>query len=116
MTKTLPTIHEDITAWKNFVTATGEKATAKKSVISFLTVSGLNSMPTGYCIHEFATKIHQADMAAPMPVSQVEARWNFLPTLFHPKNITATKVASMKNASMPSIARGAPKMSPTNQE
>lgn len=37
-------------------------------------------------------------------------------TLFHPKNMTAMKVASMKNASIPSMAKGAPNMSPTNQE
>ena len=37
-------------------------------------------------------------------------------TLFQPKNITAKKVASMKKARMPSMARGAPNMSPTNQE
>ena len=51
-----------------------------------------------------------------MQVSQVAARWNLGPTRFQPKNITATKVDSMKKASRPSMASGAPKMSPTNQE
>ena len=73
-------------------------------------------MPTGCCIHELATKIHTADMAAPMPVSHVAARWKRLLTFSQPKNITAKNVASMKKAKMPSIASGAPKMSPTNQE
>ena len=36
-------------------------------------------------------------------------------TLFQPKNMMATKVASIKKAMMPSMASGAPKMSPTNQ-
>ena len=94
----------------------GERATAAKSTISFLTVSGLNAIPTGYCIQALATKIHQAEIVAPSPVSQVEARWKRLLTLFQPKNITAMKVASMKNARIPSIASGAPKISPTNQE
>ena len=67
-------------------------------------------------ILEFATKIHHAEMVAPSPVSQVEARWKPRLTLFHPKNMTATKVLSMKKARMPSMASGAPKMSPTNQE
>ena len=51
-----------------------------------------------------------------MAVSHVEARWNFSLTLPQPKNMTAPNVASMKKARMPSMARGAPKMSPTNQE
>ncbi|CUQ53172.1 Uncharacterised protein [Segatella copri] len=63
-----------------------------------------------------ATRIHQAEMVAPSPVSQVEARWKPRLTLSQPKNITATKVLSMKNARMPSMARGAPNTSPTNQE
>ena len=116
MTNTAPTIQLLSTVCKNFITATGEKATARKSTISLRTVSGLNTIPTGYCIHELATRIHQADKVAPRPVSHVEAKWNFLPTLSHPKNITATKVASIKKATMPSMARGAPKISPTNQE
>lgn len=59
---------------QNFITATGEKATEAKSTISLRTVSGLNAIPTGYCIHELATKIHQAEKVAPNPVSQVDAR------------------------------------------
>ena len=52
-------------------------------------------------------------MVAPNPVSHVEAKWKPFDTLFQPKNITATKVDSMKKATMPSMANGAPKMSPT---
>ena len=96
--------------------ATGEKATAMKSTISLRIVSGLNTIPTGYCIHELATRIHQADMVAPRPVSQVEAKWNLRLTFSQPKNMTAMNVASIKKARMPSMANGAPNMSPTNQE
>ena len=96
--------------------AKGERATSANDTISLRIVSGLNSQPTGYCIHAFATRIHQAEIVAPKPVSHVEARWKPGDTFFQPKNITATKVLSMKKATMPSTAKGAPKMSPTNQE
>ena len=102
--------------WQNLSMAKGERATSKKEVISLRIVSGLNSQPTGYCIHEFATSIHQAEMVAPSQVSQVEARWKPRDTFSQPKNITATKVLSMKKATIPSMASGAPKMSPTNHE
>ena len=115
-TKTAPIIHAEITVWQNLSMAKGDKATSKNDTISLRMVSGLNSHPTGYCIHAFATRIHHADMVAPSPVSHVEARWNPGDTFFQPKNITATKVDSIKKATMPSTASGAPKMSPTNQE
>ena len=115
-TKTAPIIQAEMTVWRNLSTATGERATSQKEVISLRMVSGLNSQPTGCCIHELATRIHHADSVAPRPVSQVEARWKPALTFFQPKNITATKVLSMKNATMPSMASGAPKMSPTSQE
>jgi len=52
---------------------------------------------------------------SPRKTSHVESRWVFLLTLFHPKNMIEMNVASRKNAMIPSIARGAPKISPTNQ-
>ena len=94
---------------------TGLSATSKKFSISILAVAGLNFMPIGYCIQPFAMRIQSALKFEPIATSQVEMRWNFLLTLSQPKNITAKNVASIKNASMPSIASGAPKMSPTNQ-
>ena len=96
--------------------AKGESATSAKLVISLRTVSGLNVHPTGFCIHALATRIHHAEMVAPRPVSHVAARWKPRDTFCQPKNITATKVLSMKNATMPSMASGAPNMSPTNHE
>ena len=116
MTKMAPVIHPLVTEWKNFTMATGLSTNAQKSTISCRTVSGLNAMPTGCCIHELATRIQMAEMPAPMPVIQVASRCVRLPTLFHPKNMMAKNVASMKNARIPSIASGAPKMSPTNHE
>ena len=96
--------------------AVGEPNTAQKSAISLRAVSGLNSMPTGFCIQALATKIHRAEMFEPINTSHVEARWKRRLTLFQPKNITAKNVASIKKAKMPSIASGAPKISPTNHE
>ena len=101
---------------KNLVYALGLKTIAQKSVISFRAVSGLNVMPTGCCIHPLAIKIHKADKFEPIATSQVESRWVFLLTFSQPKNIMAKKVDSIKNAISPSMANGAPKMSPTIHE
>ena len=114
-TNTAASTQPDSTLWKNLLTAIGEVATAQKSTISLRAVSGLNSMPTGFCIHALATRIHQAEIVAPSPVSQVDARWKRLLTLSQPKNMTAINVASIKKAKIPSMASGAPKISPTNQ-
>ena len=113
---TAPMIQAEVTVWQNLPTAKGERATSANDTISLRIVSGLNSQPTGYCIQALATRIHQAEIVAPKPVSQVEARWKPGDTFFQPKYITATKVLSMKKATIPSTASGAPKMSPTNQE
>ena len=115
-TTTPPTSQPLDTEWKNLLIATGLVATAQKSTISLRTVSGLNCMPTGCCIHALAMSIHKAETDAPITVIHVDVRWKPLLTLFQPKNITAINVASMKNATIPSIARGAPKISPTNHE
>ena len=115
-TKIAPRTQAEITVWKNLSTATGDNATSAKLTISLRTVSGLNSCPTGYCIHEFATRIHHAEIVAPNPVSHVAVRWNPFDTFFQPKNIIATNVDSMKKATIPSMASGAPNTSPTSQE
>ncbi len=115
-TNTEPRRNPDVMVCKNLSTATGLKRTCQKLTISFLAVSGLNAIPTGFCIQALATRIQRAERLAPTATSHVDARWNFLPTLFHPKNITAMNVDSRKNASIPSMASGAPKISPTNHE
>lgn len=71
---TAPITHDEVTVCRNLSTAKGDKATSAKLVISKRMVSGLKVCPTGYCIQALATSIHQADMVAPMPVSQVDAR------------------------------------------
>ncbi len=114
-TKTAPVAQPESTVWKNLLIATGERAIAQKSTISFLTVSGLNSIPIGYCIHALAMRIQSAERVAPKVTSQVAVKCAFLLTLFHPKNIIEIKVASKKKATIPSIASGAPNISPTNQ-
>ena len=109
-------VNDEVTVWKNLLTATGERATSANEVISLRTVSRLKSQPTGCCIQALATRIHQAERLAPMAVSQVAVRWKRLETFSQPKNITATNVASRKKAKIPSMASGAPKMSPTKWE
>ena len=108
--------HPLVTAWMNLFTATGDRATSRKLTITLRIWSAENSMPTGYCIHELATRIHHALRLAPKAVSHVAARCWPAENFFHPKNITAKKVLSQKKAKMPSMASGAPKMSPTNHE
>ena len=116
ITNTAPIIHAEMTVWQNLPTAKGESATSMNDTISLRIVSGLKAQPTGFCIQALATSIHHADIVAPNPVSHVDARWNPGDTFFQPKYMTATNVDSIKNATMPSMASGAPKMSPTNQE
>ena len=113
ITTTAASTKPEVTVWKNLLIATGENSTSQKEVISCRAVSGLKVVPTGYCIHALATRIHNAERLAPMAVSHVEARWKPRDTRFHPKNMTAKKVLSRKKAIIPSIANGAPKISPT---
>lgn len=115
-TKRAASVKEEVTVCENLLTATGEKATSQNEVISLRTVSGLKVQPVGYCIHELATRIHHAERLAPMAVSHVAVRWNPRLTFPQPKYITAMKVLSRKKAMMPSMASGAPKMSPTKWE
>ena len=52
--------------------ATGEKSISQKFCISNRAVSGLNSIPTGYCIQALATRIHKADKLEPTATIQVD--------------------------------------------
>ena len=115
-TNSAASTNDEVTVWVNLLTATGERSTSQKEVISLRTVSMLKVQPTGYCIQEFATRIQRADRLAPTAVSQVAERWKPRLTRFQPKNMTATNVLSRKKARMPSMASGAPKMSPTKWE
>jgi hypothetical protein len=52
----------------------------------------------------------------PVDASQMVARWIRRGSLSQPKIHRPRNVDSRKNASNPSMASGAPKMSPTNRE
>ncbi len=116
MTKIAARRNDEVTVCENLLIATGEKSTSQNESISLRTVAMLNEHPTGYCIQLLATRIHSAERLAPMAVSHVAERWKPRLTLSQPKNITATKVDSRKKAMIPSMASGAPKMSPTKLE
>ena len=51
-----------------------------------------------------------------MATSQIVARWTPLESLSQPNTQSPKKVDSIKKASNASMARGAPKMSPTKRE
>ncbi len=116
ITTIAPRTKPEVVVCENLFMAVGENSTSQNDVISFRAVAGLKAVPTGFCIHELATRIHRAERFAPIAVSHVDVRWKRLETRFQPKNITARKVASMKKAIIPSMASGAPKMSPTKWE
>ena len=52
----------------------------------------------------------------PIEASQIVARWTRFGSRSQPKIHSPRNVDSRKNASSPSIASGAPKMSPTKRE
>ncbi|MNN83499.1 hypothetical protein D3C81_2005440 [compost metagenome] len=93
--------------------ATGLNNTAMKSTTSMRIVSGLNTAPTGFCIQPLAIRIHSADRLVPNAINQVTVRCCTLDSRPQPKKNRPMKVASRKNAIKPSMASGAPKMSPT---
>ena len=81
--------------------------TARPSTISY---------PAGVCIHELATMIQNADSVAPIATIHAETYSVRRETFPQPSSSTPTKLDSRKKAKIPSAARGAPKMSPTNRE
>ncbi|MNR19005.1 hypothetical protein D3C85_1357680 [compost metagenome] len=89
------------------------KITAMKSTTSIRMVSGLKAEPTGFCIQPLAIRIHRADRLVPRATMKVTNRCPTRGSLSQPKNMRPTKVASRKKAISPSMASGAPKMSPT---
>jgi hypothetical protein len=76
----------------------------------------LISYPTGCCIHPLARSIQSADRLVAIATIQMERAWTFFETLFQPKIQRPMKTDSIKNATVASMARGAPKMSPTYLE
>lgn len=59
--------------------------------------------------------VRDADRTVPVEASQMQARCTRFGSRSHPKIHSPRNVDSRKNASRPSIASGAPKMSPTNR-
>ena len=91
---------------------------AIKSVISARgpNADSLRIKPVGDCINELAIMIQSAETEAAIATIQMLAKCNFLEILSLPKIQMPRKVDSTKNAASASIARGAPKTSPTNLE
>jgi hypothetical protein len=79
-------------------------------------VSGLKCAPTGCCMNEFAVMMKNADRFTAIATIQMQARCTSLGNRVQPKIHSPMKVDSKKNATRPSIASGAPKMSPTKRE
>jgi hypothetical protein len=75
-----------------------------------------SAYPRGCCMNEFAIRIQRAEMLEPIATSQMEARCAFFDSRSQPKIHRPRKVDSRKKARSASIARGAPKTSPTNRE
>ena len=91
--------------------------TAQKSVSSTRPVVGLNSYPTGFCMKELAARMKYADSNVPSAASQIEAEVELRGEPVPPEDPEAQeRRLPRKNASRPSMASGAPKMSPTNRE
>src|SRR5262249_49860391 len=70
----------------------------------------------GCCMKEFAMRIQSAEMFEPIATIHIVAQCSFGDRRSQPKIHTPRKVDSRKNASRASIARGAPKTSPTQRE
>ena len=79
-------------------------------------VTGLKRAPTGCCMNELAAMMKNAEKLTPSATSQIDARWASLGIRFQPKIHSPMNVDSRKKATRPSIARGAPKTSPTKRE
>lgn len=79
-------------------------------------VSGLNLAPTGCCMNEFAEMMKNADRFTAIATIQMHARCSHRGSRVHPKIHSPMNVDSKKKAANPSMASGAPKMSPTNRE
>ena len=76
-------------------------------------VCGLNTAPTGCCIQPLAIRIHSAEKLVPTATISVVNKCPRFDMRSQPNTIMPTKVASRKKAISPSIASGAPKISPT---
>ena len=90
--------------------------TAQKLVMIAWWLTGSMVNPTGCCIQELAATMKAADKMVPRLANQIDHRCTRSETRPRPKIQIPKKVDSMKKASNPSMARGAPKMFPTKDE
>ena len=67
-------------------------------------------------MNEFATMMKNADALTPNATIQMHARCSSFGSRLQPKIHNPMNVDSKKKANKPSMASGAPKMSPTNRE
>ena len=100
---------------RNVITAVLLVRRAMKSVSSARPLTGLTTYPTGCCIQELAARMKYADRTVPVAAIQIVDRWTRFERRPHPKIHRPRNVDSRKKASRPSMASGAPKMSPTNR-
>ena len=114
--KTAPVRRAAKSTWKYAPKNVELVMTAQKSVITAWPVALSILKPTGCCIHEFAARINTAESIVPTLASQIDAKCTRLLTRPRPKIQIPRNVDSMKKASRPSIARGAPKILPTKTE
>ena len=113
----MPAVTKDaVMVWVNAPTAVELVSTAPKSVSSARPRAVLTTEPTGCCIQEFAARMKYAERLVASATAQMHARWIFFGSLSQPKIHRPRNVDSRKKASRPSMASGAPKMSPTNLE
>ncbi len=75
-----------------------------------------STRPTGCCMKLFAARMKYALIVVPAAASQIVARCSRGLSRPRPKIHRPRNVDSRKNAISPSIASGAPKMSPTKRE
>ena len=99
----------------NVTSTIGLASTARKSVSSARPAVWSIVKPTGCCIQALAARMKYADSTVPTAAIQMVARWIHRGRRSQPKIHRPRKVDSRKNASRPSMASGAPKMSPTKR-
>ncbi len=109
-----PQTHADETVWTKRGSVEGLKTAAQKSVSSARPLR--SAKPAGVCIHEFATRIQNAESVAPAHTRTDESQRTNEEMRRRPKRRSPRKPDSRKNAKTASAASGAPKTSPTNRE
>ena len=57
-----------------------------------------SSKPAGVCIHEFSTRIQNAEIVVPTATSTVAAVWTRFETRFQPNSMMPRNAASRKKA------------------